>query len=172
MEPKQIKDLMAAMGRTGIKRLVIKRDDFELELERAIADDVERFSEQLFESGEENPMRNDIELHRSQAFGKRPARHPEEGGINGTSHVGAEELSDDFIKSPMVGTFYTGPSPEDPPFIKVGDRVEADTIVCIIEAMKVMNEVKAGMRGIISEIMTGNGQPIEFGTKLFRINTD
>lgn len=167
---------MAAMGRTGMKRLVIKREGFELELEREILGEAGRFNDQLLDPSEDNPMRSDIELHRSQAFVRRPVRYTDgsEAGpaVNGKIHAVAEELSDDFITSPMVGTFYTGSAPEDPPFVKVGDQVEANTIVCIIEAMKVMNEVKAGVKGVVAEVMTDNGQPIEFGTKLFRINTD
>ena len=74
-----------------------------------------------------------------------------------------------YIKSPMVGTFYSAPSPDQPPFVKVGDRVTEDTIVCVIEAMKVMNELKANMKGTIAEILIDNAHPVEFGTKLFRI---
>lgn len=77
--------------------------------------------------------------------------------------------SADYITSPMVGTYYSASSPEDAPYVKVGDRVDAETVVCIIEAMKVMNEVKAGMSGVIREVCIDNSQPVEFGTKLFRI---
>ena len=74
-----------------------------------------------------------------------------------------------YVKSPMVGTFYASPSPDQPPFVKVGDRVDEKTVVCIIEAMKVMNEVKAGKKGMIAEILVESSQPVEFGSKLFRI---
>ena len=67
----------------------------------------------------------------------------------------------------MVGTFYASASPEDPAFIKVGDKVDENTVVCIIEAMKVMNEVKAGCSGVVAEILVENGHPVEFGAKLF-----
>ena len=69
----------------------------------------------------------------------------------------------------MVGTFYSSPSPDDPHFVKVGDKIEKHTVVCIIEAMKVMNEVKAGVGGTVAEILIESGHPVEFGTKLFRI---
>jgi acetyl-CoA carboxylase biotin carboxyl carrier protein len=69
----------------------------------------------------------------------------------------------------MVGTVYYSPSPNDPPFVKAGDRVEKNTVVCIIEAMKVMNEVKSGVAGVISGPLVENGHPVEFGSKLFRI---
>ncbi len=80
-----------------------------------------------------------------------------------------QEVSGKYITSPMVGTFYLTPSPGDPPFVKVGDLVTEDGIVCIIEAMKVMNEIKAGVRGKIVEICIENAHAVEFGTKLFRV---
>jgi len=72
------------------------------------------------------------------------------------------------IPSPMVGTFYTAPSPESPPFVKVGQKVTPDTVVAIIEAMKVMNEIKAEVSGTITEVAAENGQPVQFGQALFR----
>ena len=74
-----------------------------------------------------------------------------------------------LIKSPMVGTYYAAPSPESPAFIKVGDTVTDDTVVCIIEAMKVMNEITAEMKGKIAEILVGNGDNVEYGQALFRV---
>lgn len=74
-----------------------------------------------------------------------------------------------FISSPMVGTYYASPAPSEPAFVKIGDMVSEESVVCIIEAMKVMNEVKAGIKGKIVDIYCKNAQPIEFGTKLFRI---
>lgn len=72
-------------------------------------------------------------------------------------------------KSPMVGMFYRAAAPGEPPYVKVGDAVTKDSLVCIIEAMKVMNEVKAEKSGTIVEIYAENGHPVEFGSKLFRI---
>jgi acetyl-CoA carboxylase biotin carboxyl carrier protein len=73
------------------------------------------------------------------------------------------------IVSPMVGTFYQSMSPDSPPYVKVGQKVEADTVVCIIEAMKVMNEVKAEIGGVVTEILGENGRPVQFGQPLFRL---
>jgi acetyl-CoA carboxylase biotin carboxyl carrier protein len=73
------------------------------------------------------------------------------------------------IISPMVGTFYLAPAPDQPPFVKVGDKVEPNSVVCIIEAMKVMNEIKADVKGIITEVLVENGKPVEFGQPLFRV---
>lgn len=73
------------------------------------------------------------------------------------------------IASPMVGTFYGSPSPDAQPFVKIGQDVDENTVVCIIEAMKVMNEIKAEARGTIAEIVAENGKPVQFGQALFRI---
>lgn len=74
------------------------------------------------------------------------------------------------IKSPMVGTFYLSANPESPPFVKVGDHIGADSTVCIIEAMKVFNEIPAEMTGKVVAILVDNGAPVEYGQPLFRID--
>ena len=139
MDPKRIQELIKILEDSGLTKLVFKEGDFELHLEK--------------------------NLSSSQPFSPPPMQHivqqpqistsPQEGGL--------------FVKSPMVGTFYSSPSPEQPPFVKVGDRVRENTVVCIIEAMKVMNEVKAGVNGVIAEILAHNAEAVEFGSKLFRI---
>lgn len=73
------------------------------------------------------------------------------------------------IRSPMVGTFYAAASPESPAFAKVGSSVTADSVVCIIEAMKVMNEIKAEISGTIIEVVAENGKPVQFGDVLFKV---
>ncbi len=73
------------------------------------------------------------------------------------------------IDSPMVGTFYTSPNPDAEPFVKVGDQVTPDTVVCIIEAMKVFNEIKAECSGTIAKVLVNNGESVEFGQKLFLV---
>jgi acetyl-CoA carboxylase biotin carboxyl carrier protein len=73
------------------------------------------------------------------------------------------------VASPMVGTFYAASGPDKPNFVKVGDAVGQDTVVCLIEAMKVFNEIKAECAGIVDEVLVGNGKPVEFGQSLFRI---
>jgi acetyl-CoA carboxylase biotin carboxyl carrier protein len=80
-----------------------------------------------------------------------------------------EDASIEIIKAPMVGTFYRAPAPDAPPFIEVGQSIRNETIVCILEAMKVMNEIKSGISGVVSEIMVENGQPVEFGQPLFKV---
>ena len=73
------------------------------------------------------------------------------------------------IKSPMIGTFYRSPSPESASYVEVGAEVNVDTVVCIIEAMKVMNEIKAEAKGVITQVLLENAKPVEFGQPLFKI---
>jgi acetyl-CoA carboxylase biotin carboxyl carrier protein len=73
------------------------------------------------------------------------------------------------IKSPMIGTFYRSPSPEAGPYVEVGMEVNPETVVCIIEAMKVMNEIKAEARGVVTQVLVENAKPVEFGQPLFKI---
>jgi acetyl-CoA carboxylase biotin carboxyl carrier protein len=83
------------------------------------------------------------------------------------AEAGSEGLVN--IESPIVGTFYQASSPDAEPYIKVGDQVDADTVVCIIEAMKVMNEIKAETAGTITEVCCKDGEAIEFGQALFKV---
>lgn len=157
---------MAVMGRTGTKRLMIKKEGFELQLERQ---ENGKFIEPVIDSSDDLLFRQENSLHRASIALSRGKESPSQVSLS-TSNVNDQEIATGtFVTSPMVGTYYTTPSPDDPPFIKVGDKVEKHTVVCIIEAMKVMNEVKAGVSGTISEILVENGHPVEFGTKLFRI---
>ncbi len=77
-----------------------------------------------------------------------------------------------LIESPMVGTFYAASSPEAPPFVEVGDRVKKGQVVCIIEAMKLMNEIECEYEGVVAERLVENAQGVEFGQPLFRITAD
>lgn len=81
----------------------------------------------------------------------------------------AEEAGIVFVKCPMVGTFYRSGSPDAPPFVEVGTKIEANTPVCIVEAMKIMNEILAELRGTVVEVLVENGQPVEYGQKLFKV---
>ena len=84
----------------------------------------------------------------------------------------AEEDNSTYIKSPMVGTFYTSPKPDAPNFVKVGDQVHADTIVCLVEAMKMFNEIPAGISGKIEAVVAKNEEPVDVGKPLYRIIPD
>lgn len=184
MELKQIKELMAAMGRTGTKKLSLEQGDFKLKLER---EGDEKVIIEPSPSYASHHFAHETELlsRAEHAFAKGanastlpPAAHKnssptqqQENEERAFSDQGEEESSGklQYVKSPMVGTFYIAPSPEEPPFTKIGQQIEPNSVVCIVEAMKVMNEIKAGMAGVVEEILVENGHPIEFGTPLFKI---
>ncbi len=84
---------------------------------------------------------------------------------------GAEEKHVVVIKSPMVGTFYASPDPDSPPYVKVGDIVGPETTVCIVEAMKVFNQIPAEVAGRVVAVLVENGAPVEFGQPLFKVDT-
>lgn len=80
-----------------------------------------------------------------------------------------DETGATYIKSPMVGTFYRATSPENPPLVDVGAKIVDTSVVCIIEAMKIMNEIQAESKGTIMEVLVENGQPVEYGQRLFKV---
>ena len=88
---------------------------------------------------------------------------------NDRARTSAKEKHTVTVTSPLVGTFYRSPSPETSPFVKVGDRVAKNQVLCVIEAMKLMNEIEADASGVIKAILVENGQPVEYGQPLFII---
>ena len=152
MNLEEMKALMSAMAEKGVKKLEVKDEKgFEIKLER----------EEVWAPQE---SRSDEGLVAAKPVVQRREGLPKEMGVEA-------ELKGEgaYITSPMVGTFYGGASPEAGPFVQVGDLVDEGTVVCIIEAMKVMNEVKAGKKGKIASVLIRNANPVDFGTKLFEI---
>ncbi len=94
---------------------------------------------------------------------------PAEPASAATAQPAAPDADLFIVKSPIVGTFYEAPSPGTPPFVKVGDSVTAGQVLCIIEAMKLMNEIEADVSGVIARILVANGSPVEYGMPLFEI---
>jgi acetyl-CoA carboxylase biotin carboxyl carrier protein len=106
-------------------------------------------------------------------FAPRPVEPPPAHGAAPPAGRAAPAATDEhltLIKSPMVGTFYASPNPESPPFAKVGDHVGPTTTVCVIEAMKVFNEIPAEVSGQIVAVLVENGEPVEFGQPLFKVD--
>jgi len=97
---------------------------------------------------------------------EEPAKVEEKPSAN----IDAEGLHK--IVSPMVGTFYAAPAPDEPPYVKVGDKINPDTIVCIVEAMKLFNEIEAEVKGEIVEVLVNNGQLVEYGQPLFLVKPE
>jgi acetyl-CoA carboxylase biotin carboxyl carrier protein len=141
-----IQELMGSMSENDLSKLKIKYKDCELELEKSgtVITSVPVAPPPVV--AHHLPSLQGLEV---------PSASKEEEGC--------------FIEAPVVGTFYSASSPEDSDFVKVGDVVDESSVVGIVEAMKVMNEVKAGIRGEIIEILVENAQAVEFGTPLFRI---
>lgn len=142
-----IREVATLLENSKMKKISIKHKDFEISLEKE--DDFSRAPPPPAVHHPHPPLPDAPHHHH------KPHAKKEETGA--------------FVTSPMVGTFYGRPSPDDPSFVKVGDEVTEETVVCIIEAMKVMNEVKAGMKGVVAEVCIQNGQPVEFGSRLLRL---
>ena len=104
------------------------------------------------------------------AVGPAPAAaQPAPPAASAETEAAAGGDSASYIESPMVGTFYASPAPDAPPFVQTGDRIEKGRTVCIVEAMKLMNEIEADVGGIVAERLVENGQGVEFGQRLFKI---
>jgi acetyl-CoA carboxylase biotin carboxyl carrier protein len=152
LDIKLIKQVVDLMKRSDISEFEFEEDGFKLRLSTKGAD-----APQIIQAAPsvQTPATSPVA---AASAGVAAAAPVEEKGIS-------------IIKSPMVGTFYSAASPESPAFVKVGTKVNNDSVVCIIEAMKVMNEIQAEMSGTITELLVENGEAIEYGQPLFKIKT-
>jgi len=149
MNLKEIKEILALMNENNLNEIEIERDGLKLKLKKS-ADGVVVGS----------PTHYAIESLPSPKAAA-PAAAP-----TASAAADASKNTKD-IKSPMVGTFYRSPSPEAESFVEVGQTVEVGQVVCIVEAMKLMNEIKSEVRGKITEVAVQNAEPVEFGQTLF-----
>jgi acetyl-CoA carboxylase biotin carboxyl carrier protein len=145
---KDIKAIIDLMKKNDLSIFEMEKDGFRLKLQKGLAD-------QPIVMTTSSPAAATPAVANGPVAGAAPA--PTEGGA----------LKD--IVSPMVGTFYRSASPDAAPFVDVGTKVNEDTVVCIIEAMKVMNEIKAETSGVIAEVVGENSKPVQFGQVLFRV---
>lgn len=151
---------MMAMRRFKVSRLTVKEDNQEITLERESEDQVLcEFPLDTASSSNANLLGQWERPTAAAALPSMPEKPHSELGDKSQ-----------YVTSPMVGTYYSAPSPDSSPFVKVGQKVEPDTVVCIVEAMKVLNEVKAGVAGTVSELLVENGHPVEFGSKIIRVS--
>lgn len=146
---KDIKAIIDLMRKNDLSVFEMEKDGFRLKLQKGIGEQPTSMMPTQTAPTLQNSPPNASAAH--------PISAPAE-----TSH-----LRD--IVSPMVGTFYRAASPDAPPFVDVGKEVTEETVVCIIEAMKVMNEIKAETKGVIAEIVAENGKPVQFGQVLYRV---
>jgi acetyl-CoA carboxylase biotin carboxyl carrier protein len=150
---RDIKAIIDLMKKNSISEFELEKQDFKIKLKRGGNGVVPTVA---YEDG---PV--------IQAFAQQPMMLA--GGSAASPHAShPPAVQDQEIKSPMIGTFYRSPSPESPPYVDVGTEVSPDTVVCIIEAMKVMNEIKAEVAGVISQVLVENAKPVEFGQPLFK----
>ena len=148
MDFKEIRQLVSLMGEYNLTEVTIESEGTNICLRRGGA-------------VEAVPVQLPVQMPVMQSVPAVSAAAPEAPA--------APAAKAETIDSPLVGSFYRSPSPDAAPFVQVGDRVNAETVVCIIEAMKVMNEIKAEKSGVIKEILVDNGQPVEFGQPIFVI---
>ncbi len=152
MDLKDIKAIIDLMKKNSIAEFELEKQDFKIRLKRGNLGGAAAY--------EDAPVVQQYASPAPVAALSAPAATPA---------AAASLPGDSEIKSPMIGTFYRSPSPEAAPYVEVGTEVGPDTVVCIIEAMKVMNEIKAEVRGVITAIAAENSKPVEFGQPLFKI---
>ncbi len=156
MDLKDIKAIIDLMKKNSISDFELEREDFKIRLKRAGL----------------NGGAGGIAALEDAAIMALPASGvsaPVQQAAAPVVAAGGAKSNEVEIKSPMIGTFYRSPSPESGSFVEVGAEVNPDTVVCIIEAMKVMNEIKAEVKGVITQVLVENGKPVEFGQPLFKV---
>jgi acetyl-CoA carboxylase biotin carboxyl carrier protein len=164
LDLKQIKQIIDLMKRSELTEFAVEEEGFKLKIRRGpngipVAT-TSRGSASPF------PTTGDIPAAPSMTA-STPA--PTQLLASPGAAEGAEEAGITYIKSPMVGTFYRSPSPESKPFAEPGTKVTETSVVCIIEAMKIMNEIQAETKGTVLEALVENGQPVEYGQRLFKV---
>lgn len=148
MNLKEIKEMINLMNENGLLELEIEREGMRIKLKRG-----------SLEGGSSMPIVEYTSLpHQPQGTASQKELAKEQISIKTTE-----------IKSPMVGTFYRAPSPEAAPFVESGQEIEVGQVICIIEAMKLMNEIKSEIKGRLIEVLVENAEPVEFGQPLFLI---
>lgn len=166
MNLKELKELIELVSEKGFAEFEVERQGFRLRISRFKDQSNSRVQQVLPPLVVTSPMHVPMELPASA--GVDAAAQPAPDNPPATL-AAAVDLH--VIRSPIVGTFYRSSSPEADPFVKVGDRVEPDKVVCIIEAMKLMNEIQAEVSGTVVEIYAENAQPVEYAQPLFGIKT-
>ncbi len=141
---KEIKDMINLMNENNLTELEIEKEGVRIRLKKG-AQGIERVME----------------------YAAPQSSHPSQQRTSDASLEKTEKKNTLDIKAPMVGTFYRAPSPEAPSYINIGDTVDVGQVVCIIEAMKLMNEIKSEVKGKIVDIQVDNSEPVEFGQTLF-----
>ena len=148
MNIKEIKEMIALMNENGLVELEIEREGMRIRLKKT-------------SSGTEVSSAP-IAVEREKGFQQAALKESAET----IDKIATKTIE---IKAPMVGTFYRAPSPESPPYVEVGQIIDSGGVICVIEAMKLMNEIKSEIKGKILEILVDNAEPVEFGQPMFLI---
>jgi len=152
VELKDIKAIIDLMKKNSITEFELEEKDSKLRLKRGLSG-----SPQISQSDDSYPVMS------------MPAVAPVATVSTAAPVAPMANTGEIDIKSPMIGTFYRSPSPDSASYVDVGAEVGPESVVCIIEAMKVMNEIKSEVRGVITQILVENGKPVEFGQPLFKV---
>jgi acetyl-CoA carboxylase biotin carboxyl carrier protein len=159
LDLKQIKQIIELMKRSELTEFAVEEEGFKLKIRRG-SNGLPIISSGLGSNAPFAPAEPAPAASNAAGAAAIPA---------GGAASAKEESGVTYIKSPMVGTFYRAGSPESKPFADVGTKVVDNTVVCIIEAMKIMNEIQAEAKGTIVEVLIENGQPVEYGQRLFKV---
>jgi acetyl-CoA carboxylase biotin carboxyl carrier protein len=147
MTNQEIKELLQIFGESDVAEMEVQRGENRLRLRRALKN-------------------HEVEVPAATA----PAVHtPSPSPTAAVPKAAIADANHTLVKSPIVGTYFDAPSPDAPPFVKVGDTVEPGQVLCIIESMKLMNEIEAEMAGTLVHKLVENGRPVEYGEALFAI---
>ena len=161
MEIKDIKRLLDAISNSDVSEFSYDKGDFRLAIKR-------QTGQSNYGNGSQTILSAPTPVHE---ITESPAVRDEGGPTSSVGEAGVPGgVLINEVTAPIVGTFYLSPAPEAPPYVKVGDQVAEGTVLCIIEAMKLMNEIEAERAGIIAEILVQNEEPVEYGQLLFRID--
>ncbi|HET8825571.1 MAG TPA: acetyl-CoA carboxylase biotin carboxyl carrier protein [Terriglobales bacterium] len=159
MNQKEIKELIEFLIEKDIAEFELERGDVKVRIKRAAPEP-------------QQPVERIISVPTPVSAVHLPVAHAAVAGpVHATEAPAAPEKKEDLhmVKSPMVGTYYESPSPGSPPFVKPGDTIELGQLLCIVEAMKLMNEIEADVAGEVVQCLVKNGQPIEYGQDLFAV---
>jgi len=156
----QLEQLLSFMSEHGLEEFEYAQGDLRIHLKKAVASASSAPSQALSAVSQSSVAATPARAETTRAESEPVAASAPAAAPADDLHV---------IKSPIVGTFYAAPNPESGPFVKVGDTVQAGQTVCIIEAMKLMNEIEADISGEVARIMVENGQPVEYGEPLFAL---
>ncbi|PPJ61807.1 acetyl-CoA carboxylase biotin carboxyl carrier protein [Cuspidothrix issatschenkoi] len=159
----EIRQLLVTIAQTDIAEVTLKNNEFELTVRKAIS----------FGNNSQAPVSDGV-THLVSTTTPEMVINKVVDNVVTPSALTPSPINQKLVEvqSPMVGTFYRAPAPGEAPFVEVGDRVKAGQSVCIIEAMKLMNEIEAEVSGQVMEILVQNGEPVEYGQPLMRINPD